>query len=117
MALTTLLDEAAFWLGRARHRRVGHDDRAARDAARGPPRADGADHRDRRPRRGRPRADDPRYSDTTLTARDADGRLVASAAITFVAVRGAARRLVTGMLAINAPELLRRVFPSYTPAA
>jgi len=38
---------------------------------------------------------------------------VASASITFVAVRGAARRLVSGMLAINAPDLLRRVFPTY----
>ena len=43
----------------------------------------------------------------------AGGRLVASAAITFVAVRGAARRLAAGMLAVNPPELLRRVFPGY----
>jgi len=42
---------------------------------------------------------------------------VASAVITFVAVRGAARRLVHGMLAVNAPEVLRRVFPAYTPQA
>jgi hypothetical protein len=28
-----------------------------------------------------------------------------------------ARRLVTGMLAVNAPELLRRVFPAHTPPA
>ena len=35
------------------------------------------------------------------------------AAITFVAVRGAARRLAAGMLAVNPPELLRRVFPGY----
>jgi hypothetical protein len=64
----------------------------------------------------RPRAADPRYWDTALTARDAAGRLVASAAITFVAVRGTARRLVSGMLAVNAPVLLRRVFPAYTPS-
>ena len=51
-----------------------------------------------------------------LAARDADGRLVASAAITFVAVRGTARRLVTGLLAVNAPDLLRRIFPAYAPA-
>jgi hypothetical protein len=38
---------------------------------------------------------------------------VASAAITFVAVRGAARRLVTGMLAVNTPDVLRHVFPAY----
>jgi hypothetical protein len=61
----------------------------------------------------RARTSDPRYWDTTVSARDAAGRLVASAGITFVAVRGAARRLVTGMLAVNAPDLLRRVFPAY----
>ena len=61
----------------------------------------------------RARADDARYWDTAVSARDAGGRLVASAAITFVAVRGAARRLAAGMLAVNPPELLRRVFPGY----
>jgi hypothetical protein len=30
-------------------------------------------------------------------------------------VRGAARRLVTGMLAINPRDVLRFVFPTYTP--
>jgi hypothetical protein len=65
----------------------------------------------------RPRADDARYWDTALTARDAGGRLVASARITFVAVRGTARRLATGMLAVNPPEVLRRVFPAYAPPA
>ena len=116
LALTTLLDEAAFWLGALAtgeagmttelrvtlHRAVAagstitvYGDRAA----------------------VRPRADDPRYTETTVVARDKADGLVASAAITFVAVRGAARRLVTGMLAVNAPELLRRVFPSYTPAS
>jgi hypothetical protein len=39
---------------------------------------------------------------------------VATARITFVAVRGAARRLVTGMLAMNDPACVRRVFPAYT---
>ena len=61
----------------------------------------------------RPRADDARYLDTVIAARDAAGRVVASAAITFVAVRGAARRLATGMLAVNDAVLLRRVFPAY----
>jgi len=56
---------------------------------------------------------DARYWDTAVAARDAAGRLVASAAITFVAVRGAARRLVTGMLAVNTPDVLRHVFPAY----
>ncbi len=45
---------------------------------------------------------------------DARGRLLASAAITFVTIRGAARRLVTGLLGINPPDVVRRVFPAYT---
>jgi hypothetical protein len=115
VALTTLLDEAAFWLGALATGEAGmttelrvilHAEAAAGSAIT----VAGARAA------VRPRADDPRYTETALTARDADGRLVASAAITFVAVRGAARRLVTGMLAVSEPELLRRVFPSYTPA-
>ncbi|MEK7385458.1 MAG: hypothetical protein AABZ83_03365 [candidate division NC10 bacterium] len=39
--------------------------------------------------------------------------LVASATITFVAVRGGARKLVAGLLAMNTPDVLRRVFPAY----
>jgi hypothetical protein len=116
LALTTLLDEAAFWLGALATGEAGmttelrvvlHADAAA-DAAITVAGARAA---------VRPRAEDPRYQDTTLTARDAGGRLIASASITFVAVRGAARRLVTGMLALNPPALLRRVFPAYTPQA
>lgn len=61
----------------------------------------------------RQRADDGRYWDTRVEVRDAGGALVASAAITFVAVRGAARRLATGLLAMNPPALLRRIFPAY----
>jgi hypothetical protein len=116
VALTTLLDEAAFWLGAlatgeagmTTELRVTIHAEAAADAAITVAGARAA---------VRPRADDPRYQETTLTAQDAGGRLIASAAITFVAVRGAARRLVTGMLALNPPALLRRVFPAYTPPA
>src|SRR3990172_4969601 len=79
-ALTTLLDETAFWLGA------------------GPPRGGG------------------RWGAGGAAARDAAGALVASARITFVAVRGAARRLVTGMLAINDADVVRRVFPAYARA-
>jgi hypothetical protein len=61
----------------------------------------------------RPRAEDPRYWDTRISARDETGRTLATAAITFVAVRGAARRLVTGLLAINPPDVVRGVFPAY----
>ncbi|MFQ5521938.1 MAG: hypothetical protein ACE5FK_11100 [Candidatus Methylomirabilia bacterium] len=42
-----------------------------------------------------------------------DGKLLASAVITFVAIRGAARRLITRMLGINPREVVRRVFPAY----
>jgi acyl-coenzyme A thioesterase PaaI-like protein len=116
VALTTMLDEAAFWLGALATGEGGmttelrvtlHAEASAESAiivagARAAV---------------RPREADPRYWDTSLTARDAGGRLVASAAITFVAVRGTARRLVSGMLAVNAPALLRRVFPAHAPPA
>lgn len=112
VALTTLLDEAAFWLGALATGESGMTTelivtlhRAA--PAHGPVVVAGARAAVRQ------RADDGRYWDTRVEARDAGGALVASAAITFVAVRGAARRLATGLLAINPPELLRRVFPAY----
>jgi hypothetical protein len=112
VALTTMLDEAAFWLGALATGESGMTTELrvtlhAAAAADGPITVSG-------PRSTvHARADDPRYWDTTVAARDAAGRLVATASITFVAVRGAARRLVTGMLAVNASELLRRVFPTY----
>ena len=113
VALTTLLDEAAFWLGALATGEAGMttDLRVTLHAdARGSASITIAGAR----AATRPRADDARYWDTALAARDADGRLVASAAITFVAVRGTARRLIAGLLAVNAPDLLRRVFPAYT---
>jgi hypothetical protein len=112
VALTTMLDEAAFWLGALATGESGMTTELrvtlhAAAAADRPITVSG-------PRSTvHARADDPRYWDTTVAARDAAGRLVATASITFVAVRGAARRLVTGMLAVNAPELLQRVFPTY----
>ena len=112
VALTTLLDEAAFWLGALATGESGMTTDLRVTLHDAPP-ADGeitvAGARDA----VRARADDARYWDTAVSARDAGGRLVASAAITFVAVRGAARRLAAGMLAVNPPELLRRVFPGY----
>jgi len=116
VALTTALDEAAFWLGALATGEAGmttelrvtlHAEASARTVivvagARAAVRA---------------RQGDARFWDTALTARDAGGRLIASAAITFVAVRGTARRLVSGMLAVNAPDVLRRVFPAYAPPA
>jgi len=111
-ALTTLLDEAAFWLGAlatgesgmttelrvALHRSVPFEALITLSGARASV---------------RPRNDDARYQDTEIVAR-AGGEVVATAHITFVAVRGAARRLVAGMLAINDAESVRRVFPAYT---
>ena len=112
VAVTTLLDEAAFWLGALAtgesgmttelivtlHRAVRADATVTVVGARGAVRQ---------------RVDDGRYWDTRVEVRDAGGALVASAAITFVAVRGAARRLATGLLALNPPALLRRIFPAY----
>ena len=111
-ALTTLLDEAAFWLGALATGESGMTTElhvslhrpapfAARVTVTG---ARGAVHQ---------RGDDARYWETDVVAR-ADGEVVATARITYVAVRGAARRLVTGMLAMNDPACVRRVFPAYT---
>jgi hypothetical protein len=112
VALTTLLDEAAFWLGALAtgesgmttelrvtlHAEVKAEETLTIAGSRAAVRA---------------RPDDARYWDTTVAARDSSGRTVASAAITFVAVRGAARRLAAGMLAINDAAVIRRVFPAY----
>ena len=111
-ALTTLLDEAAFWLGALATGESGMTTElhvslhrpapfAARVTVTG---ARGAVHQ---------RGADARYWETDVVAR-ADGEVVATARITYVAVRGAARRLVTGMLAMNDPACVRRVFPAYT---
>lgn len=110
-ALTTLLDEAAFWLGAlatgesgmttelrvSLHRPAPFDAPVTVTGARAAVRA---------------RNDDPRYRETEIVAH-AGGLVVATAHITFVVVRGAARRLVSGMLTINDPECVRRVFPAY----
>ena len=114
IALTTLLDETAFWLGALASGESGMTTDLALTlhvpVAFGVPIVVAGARA-----RARQRPDDTRYWDTEVTARDASGRPVAGGRITFVAVRGAARRLVTGMLAINPPEILRRVFPAYTP--
>ena len=112
VAVTTLLDEAAFWLGAAASGEAGMttDLRIAlhtpvpfgRAVVVAGPRA-----------RVRPLADDPRYWQTHVAAWDEDGTLVATAAITFVAVRGTARKLVAGLLAINPPDVLRAIFPAH----
>ncbi len=116
VAITTLLDEAAFWLGALAtgesgmttdlrvtlHRRtvgtgaltvVGRRDDVA------------------------PAPGDDRYWLTHLAAVGDDGSVIASARITFVAVRGAARRLVAGLLAMNPLDVLHAVFPRYVTSA
>jgi hypothetical protein len=112
IALTTLLDEAAFWLGALASGESGMTtDLAITLHADAPSDAPVLISGERGATR--PRADDPRYWETQASARDEAGRLLATAAITFVAVRGAARKLVTGLLAINPPEVVRRAFPAY----
>jgi acyl-coenzyme A thioesterase PaaI-like protein len=116
VALTTLLDEAAFWLGALATGESGMTTEL-RVSLHGPAPFDGALTVTGARASARARPGDARYWDTEIAARDAGGRLVASATITFVAIRGAARRLVAGMLAVNTPEQQRRVFPAYAPPA
>lgn len=111
IALTALLDEAAFWLGALAsgeagmttelsvtlHRPIAFGEAIVVAGARGRTRV----------------RDDGRFWETEVTAADVGGHVVASGRITFVAVRGSARRLVTGLLGLNPPEILRRVFPAY----
>lgn len=111
VALTTLLDEGAFWLGALATGEAGMTTElrvTLHDAAR----ADETITVVAARASARARADDARYWDTAITAH-AGRRLVASATITFVAVRGAARKLVTGMLSMNPRDVVARVFPTY----
>jgi acyl-coenzyme A thioesterase PaaI-like protein len=111
-ALTTLLDEAAFWLGALATGESGMTTEL-RVSLHGPAPFGAAITVSGARAAVRPRGDDPRYQETSIVAH-ADGRVVATGRITFVAVRGAARRLVTGMLAMNDPACVQRVFPAYT---
>jgi hypothetical protein len=113
VALTTLLDEAAFWLGALATGESGMTTELS-VTLHGAGAPDGVVRVSGARADVRPRADDPRYWQTRVAATDARGRLLASAAITFVAIRGAARRLVAGLLGINPPDVVRRVFPAYT---
>ena len=112
VAITTLLDEAAFWLGALASGESGMTT-DLRVQLHGSLAVDSALTVVGSRAAVRVRADDPRYWETDVAVADDHGRILASARITFVAVRGAARKLVTGLLAMNPPEVLRRVFPSY----
>ena len=111
VAITALLDEAAFWLGALATGESGMttvlDVTLLRPVRFGVPITIAGDRH-----RVVPRADDPRYLDTAIVALDT-GEPVASAKITFVAVRGAARRLSSWLARTNPPEIVRRVFPAY----
>jgi acyl-coenzyme A thioesterase PaaI-like protein len=111
IALTTLMDEAAFWLGAAATGESGMTTELVvtlhAEPREGPliiagPRAS-----------VRPNTGDARYWDTETAAWEVDGRLVATARITFVAIRGAARKLVGSLFAINSADVMRTVFPTY----
>ena len=112
VALTTLLDEPAFWLGALATGESGMTTElrvTLHDGAAG-----GAAVRIAGERAAvRARADDARDWDTRVGAWDENGRLLATAAITFVTVRGAARRLVSGLLGVNPRDVVQRVFPAY----
>ncbi|HYE93114.1 MAG TPA: hypothetical protein VEA38_18935 [Terriglobales bacterium] len=111
VALTGLLDEAAFWLGAAASGESGMTTELRVELVRAAPfgPVTVAGRRDA----VHVRASDPRYWETRVTAWDDDGAAVARARITFVAVRGAARKLVAGLLGMNPPDAIRRVFPAY----
>jgi hypothetical protein len=113
VALTTLLDEAAFWLGALASGESGMTTEL-RVTLHGRMAADSGVRVAGERAAVRPRADDARYWDTRIAATDPTGRLIASAEITFVSIRGAARRLVAGLLGVNPPDVVRRVFPAYT---
>jgi hypothetical protein len=112
VALTSLLDEVAFWLGALASGESGMTT-DLRVTLLGDVAPDAVLHVEGSRDRVRPDADDPRYWTTEATVRAADGRPLALARITFVAVRGAARRLVHGLLRVNPPDVVARVFPAY----
>jgi acyl-coenzyme A thioesterase PaaI-like protein len=112
VVLTTLLDEAAFWLGALATGEAGMTTEVRVRLLRSP--AFGTRLRVSGLRaRVRPLAGDPRYWQTETAIHDERGAPIATGRITFVAVRGAAKRLVAGLLAMNPAGVVRRVFPAY----
>jgi acyl-coenzyme A thioesterase PaaI-like protein len=115
LALTALLDEVAFWLGALATGESGLTTDLAitlqRDAALRSPLVVTGDRR-----RVAPRARDLRYVETAVDAIDGDGALVATATITFVVIRGAARRLAAALREVNPPAVVGRAFPRYETA-
>jgi hypothetical protein len=112
VALTSILDEAAFWLGALASGESGLTTDLAVTLAEGGPLEPPLVIRGERAG-VRPLSADPRYWPTHTTAWDGGGRVVAAADITFVAVRGAARKLTAWLDPLNPPGLLARIFPTY----
>ncbi|MBI1737279.1 MAG: hypothetical protein HYR51_19070 [Candidatus Rokubacteria bacterium] len=111
IALTALLDEAAFWLGALATGESGMTTELEVTLLRPVPFGEPVTIAGDRSRVA-PRAD-ARYAETEVTAFAPDGTAAATARITFVAVRGAARRLAGWLAQTNAPDVIRRVFPTY----
>jgi hypothetical protein len=112
LALTGLLDEAAFWLGALASGESGMTTDVAVTLGRRVPFGEPIAVRGERAR-VEPLPDDPRYWRTHALARDGSGRVVAQADITFVAIRGTARKLAAWLSPLNPPGLLSRIFPAY----
>lgn len=112
-ALTTLLDEAAFWLGVLATGESGMTTELRVTVHRAAVRFGEPLIVFGQRERVRSRDDDPRYQETEAAVFGADGARLATGRITFVAMRGAAKRLVERMLGVNPPEVVRRVFPAY----
>ena len=111
-AVTSLLDEAAFWLGALASGESGMTtDLAVTLASTIPFGAPVAVRGERA--RVQPLPGDRRYWQTHTIAWDGDGRVVAEADITFVAIRGTARKLAGWLGPLNPPGLLPRIFPAY----
>lgn len=109
-ALTGLLDETAFWLGALATGESGMTTELAvalheRVAYGAPLTVIG--ERDR----VSARPDDARYVVTEAAVLDDDARVVATARITFVMVRGTTRRLAAALAGLNPEHVVRRVFP------
>jgi hypothetical protein len=114
VAITTLLDEAAFWLGALASGESGMTTELSVTLRHRVPFGTAITVGGRRAA-VRPVADDPRYWTTDVCAWDDAGALVAEARVTFVAVRGAARRLAAWLLDVNPAPVVKRVFPAYCP--
>lgn len=112
LALTSLLDEAAFWLGALATGESGMTTELAVTLVAPAPLDTVLTVRGDRTR-VRPVAGDPRYWHTHVAACDGAGHLVAAADITFVAVRGAARKLAAWVAPLNTPDVLHHIFPAY----